>query len=116
MEFDYPVNITKNYNGNKDNNLESTLWEYVVDSKELNRKNVIITDESELSSEFGKYLSINDLSIKLVTEGNEEELYNHLTNKNDLPSTIHITNIDGKELEFNKNGEYQFIIKLENQR
>ncbi len=113
MEFDYPVNITKNYNGNKDNNLESTLWEYVVDSKELNRKNVIITDESELSSEFGKYLSINDLSIKLVTEGNEEELYNHLTNKNDLPSTIHITNIDGKELEFNKNGEYQFIIILD---
>lgn len=113
LEFDYPLTISKTYIGNKDNDLEYTKWHYEVDSKDLNRKNVIISDNSELSSDFGKYLSISDLSIKLVTADKEEEIYNHLENKNALPQTIHITDIDGEELEFKKNGEYKFIIKLD---
>ena len=114
LEFDYPLTISKTYIGNKDNDLEYTKWHYEVYSKELNRKNVIISDNSELSSDFGKYLSISDLSIKLVTADKEEEIYNHQANKNNLPQTIHITDIDGEELEFKKNGEYKFIIKLDN--
>ena len=113
IEFNYPLTISKTYVGNKDNNLEYTKWHYEVDSKELNRKNVIISDTSELSSDFGKYLSISNLSIKLVTADKEEEIYNHQANKNDLPQTIHITDIDGEELDFKKNGEYKFIIIID---
>ena len=113
IEFDYQMDAEKTYKGNKDSKLEYTKWQYIVDSKELNRKNVVITDTSELSSEFGKYLSVNDLSIKLVTASNEEIVFNHKEELNNLPSTIHITDKDGEGLEFNKNGEYQFIIKLD---
>ena len=113
IEFNYPMAASKEYKGNKGSNLDHTIWEYVVDSKELNRTNVIITDTSELSSEFGNYLSLYNLSIKLVTNDNEEEIYNHQTNLNVLPSTIHLLNKNDEKLEFNKDGEYQFIIKLD---
>ena len=60
---------------------EKTLWKITVGAPEDQpRRNVIVSDEPRLSSDFGDFLSISKMVIKKENGANEEVLFDNSNN------------------------------------
>ena len=112
IEFNYNPEYTKEYLGNPNGELEKTKWKIEFSSKDINIKNVIIKDRAIPSSNFGSYLSLNDIVIKTIKNDEETVLYDHKNGINNIETSTKLTTIDSKELVFNKNGYYDFMLNI----
>ena len=99
---------SKRYLGNGDKNSKSRFEISTQAPNTQHRENIVLTDTVTLSSDFGDYLSLTDMIIKLIDGNNETIIYDYKNRINLLNENMTLTDTEGEELEFEKNGEYQF--------
>ena len=104
IPFDFPVEANKEFLGNN-SDLTETNWKYTISTGKMDRKNLHISDNATLGTDFGQYLSISKLKITL----NEQVIYDSENNINNLDG-INLLDIEGNNLQLNTNGIYQFDI------
>ena len=104
IPFDFPVEANKEFLGNN-SDLTETNWKYTISTGKMDRKNLRISDNATLGTDFGQYLSISKLKITL----NEQVIYDSINNINNLDE-IQLLDIEGNNLQLNTNGIYQFDI------
>jgi len=112
INFDYPFTMNKSFLGNGVN-LATSNWRIEVFAKDLQKEDIVIKDTVNLTSDLGSYLSISNMIIKKVNGDTETIVYDYNNKINNLSDRITIKNKDSRELEFNKNGEYEFIINVD---
>ncbi len=112
IEFDYPLVTNKSFIGNG-NNLAISKWQIEVFAENLEKNDIVITDTMNLGTEFGAYLSLSNMVIKKIVNTEETVIYDYKNNINNIGTGITLKDKNGEELEFNKNGEYEFIINID---
>ncbi len=111
ITYEYPLEVNK-FNENREENSTSTFWKIEISSPNITKKNITVNDSVTLSDSFKDYLSLANMVITLVDE-NEEVLFDYKNGINKLSNSYVLKDKLVSELEFNKNGECEFIFGID---